>query len=34
MKTDKNCFIEMFALLLASVNKFPLEFSGPIPGSG
>ena len=34
VKTDTNCFIEMFALPLASVNKFPLEFSGAIPGSG
>ena len=31
VKTDTNCFIKMFALLFASVNKFPLDFSGAIP---
>ena len=30
-KTDTNCLISAFALFLASVRRFPLDFSGAIP---
>ena len=31
MKTDKNCLMSTFALLLESVRRFPLDFNGAIP---
>ena len=31
VKTDTNCLMSTFALLLASVRRFPLDFSGAIP---
>ena len=30
VKTDTNCLMSTFALLLASVRRFPLDFSGAI----